>query len=89
MESAVGADSRADGTEFGGGRSPVRLTDEAVELRSWSSSDASFMAEASRDPAIERYNGPAPASVADAVAVIESVQQSWRTFEVEGLRLAP
>jgi RimJ/RimL family protein N-acetyltransferase len=29
------------------------------------------MAEASRDPAIERYNGPAPASVADAVAVVE------------------
>jgi len=83
-ESAVGADSRADETELGGGRSPVRLTDDAVELRPWSSSDASFMAEASRDPAIERYNGRAPASVADAAAVIESIQQSWRTFEVEG-----
>ena len=52
---------------------------ETVELL-----DASFMAEASRDPAIERYNGPAPASVADAVAVIERIQQSWHTFEVEG-----
>ncbi len=36
------------------------------------------------DPAIERYNGPTPASVADATAVIERIQQSWRTFEVEG-----
>ena len=42
------------------------------------------VAEASRDPAIERYNGPAPASVADAVAVIERIQQSWRTFEIHG-----
>jgi RimJ/RimL family protein N-acetyltransferase len=42
------------------------------------------MAEASRDPSIERYNGPAPASLADAVAVIERIQQSWRTFDLEG-----
>ena len=71
-------------SKLGGGRSPARLSDDAVELRLWSSSDASFMAEASRDPAIERYNGPAPASVADAAAVIERIQQSWHTFEVEG-----
>ena len=79
-----GSESGGDGTELGGGRSPARLSDDAVELRLWGSSDASFMAEASRDPAIERYNGPAPASVADAVAVIERIQQSWHTFEVEG-----
>jgi hypothetical protein len=69
--SAVGADGRADVSKLGGGRSPVRSSDGAVELRPWSPSDARFMAEASRDPAIERYNGPAPASVADAVAVVE------------------
>ncbi len=60
------------------------LSDDAVVLRPWSSSDAIFMAEASRDPAIERYNGPSPASVADAITVIERIEQSWRTFEVEG-----
>ena len=71
-------------TEPGGERSPVTLSDEAVVLRPWISSDASFMVEASRDPAIERYNGPSPASATDAVAVIERIQQCWRTFEVEG-----
>ena len=60
------------------------LSDDAVVLRPWNSSDAIFMAEASRDPAIERYNGPSPASVADAITVIERIEQSWRTFEVEG-----
>ena len=64
--------------------SPVMLSDDAVVLRPWSSSDAIFMAEASKDPAIERYNGPAPASVADAVSVIERIEQSWRAFQVEG-----
>jgi len=83
-DSAVGVDRQADVTEHGGERSPVTLSDAAVLLRPWSSSDASFMAEASRDPAIERYNGPAPASVADAIAVIERIERSWRTFEVEG-----
>lgn len=71
-------------TEPGGERSPVMLSDEAVVLRPWNSSDATFMVEASRDPAIERYNGPSPASVADAVAVIERIQESWRTFEIRG-----
>lgn len=83
-DSAIGPDSRADVSELGGGRSPVRLLDDVVELRPWSPPDASFMARASRDPVIERYNGPAPASVADAVAAIERIQQSWRTFEVQG-----
>ena len=60
------------------------LSDDAVVLRPWRFSDASFMAEASRDPAIGRYNGPVPSSVADAMTVIERIEQSWRTFEVEG-----
>ena len=71
-------------TEPGGERSPVTLSDEAVVLRPWDSSDATFMVEASRDPAIQRYNGPAPASAADTVAVIERIQESWRTFEIKG-----
>lgn len=83
-DSAVVVGSRATGSERDGERSPVVLSDDAVVLRPWSSSDAIFMAEASRDPAIERYNGPVPASVADAMTVIERIEQSWRTFEVEG-----
>jgi RimJ/RimL family protein N-acetyltransferase len=71
-------------TEPPGERSPVVLSDGVVVLRPWSFSDASFMAEASRDQAIERYNGPAAASVADAASVIERIEQSWRSFEVEG-----
>lgn len=64
--------------------SPLTLSDGVVVLRRWSSSDASCLAEASRDPAIERYNGPAPASIAEAIAVIERFESSWRTFEREG-----
>lgn len=71
-------------TELGGERSPVRLSDEVVVLRPWGSSDATFMVEASRDQAIERYNGPAPASEADAAAIIERIQERWRAFVVEG-----
>jgi len=44
------------------------------------------MTEASRDPAIERYNGPPPDSLADAISVIECIEQSWRLFEVQGDR---
>jgi RimJ/RimL family protein N-acetyltransferase len=83
-DSAVVVDRRADVTESGAGRPPVMLSDDVVLLRPWGSSDAIFMADASRDPAIARYNGPAPASVADAITVIERIEQSWRTFEVEG-----
>jgi RimJ/RimL family protein N-acetyltransferase len=80
----VGVDSQADFGEPGSERSPVTLSDDAVLLRPWSCSDARFMAEASRDPAIERYNGPAPAKAADAIAVIERIERAWRTFEVDG-----
>jgi RimJ/RimL family protein N-acetyltransferase len=60
------------------------LSDDVVVLRPWIGSDATFMAEASRDPMIERYNSPVPASVADAIAIIELIEQSWRTFEFRG-----
>lgn len=71
-------------TGAGGETAPVVLSDGAVALRPWSASDASFMVEASRDPAIERYNGPTPESVGDAVSVIERIGQRWRSFEVGG-----
>ncbi|MEO6989380.1 MAG: GNAT family protein [Aquihabitans sp.] len=77
-------DGVGDPTGLGGERSPVRLSDGVVVLRPWGSSDATFMVEASRDQAIERYNGPAPASEADAVAIIERIQERWRAFVVEG-----
>lgn len=73
-----------DGRPFGVDASPVILSDEVVLLRPWMPADASFMAEASRDPAIERFNGPAPSSVADAAIVIERIAQCWRTFDIEG-----
>jgi RimJ/RimL family protein N-acetyltransferase len=42
------------------------------------------MAEASRDPAIERYNGPPPDSLADAISVSERIERVWRSFQVQG-----
>jgi RimJ/RimL family protein N-acetyltransferase len=71
-------------TELGGDRPSVRLSDGVVVLRPWNPSEARFMIEASRDPAIERYNGPPPASLADAVSLIERFERSWRAFAVRG-----
>jgi RimJ/RimL family protein N-acetyltransferase len=75
---------RPDVAAAGGERSPVTLSDDVVVLRPWGPSDASFLTEASRDPAIERYNGPPPDSLADSILIIERIEQSWRSFEVEG-----
>lgn len=36
------------------------------------------------DPAIERYNGPTPDSLADATSIIDRIGRSWQSFEVEG-----
>jgi RimJ/RimL family protein N-acetyltransferase len=71
-------------TELGGDPALVTLSDDVVVLRPWTRSEASFIAEASRDPAIERYNGPPPRSLADAVAVIEGFARNWHTFAVSG-----
>ena len=71
-------------TELGGDPALVTLSDDVVVLRPWIRSEASFIAEASRDPAIERYNGPPPRSLADAVAVIEGFARNWHTFAVSG-----
>lgn len=57
------------------------LRDGVVVLRPWDRSDVRFLWEASNDPAIERYNGPAPETLADAVAVIEEIEERWRSFE--------
>lgn len=65
--------------------SPATLSDDLVVLRPWRSSEASLMIEASRDPAIERYNGPPPASLPDAVSVIEGFERGWRSFAVQGV----
>ena len=70
-------------------RSSVTLSDDVVVLRPWSSADAIFLAAVSRDSAIERYNGPAHASVADAIAVIESIEQGWRRFDPRVRRRGP
>ena len=70
----------------------VTLSDGVVTLRPWSRDDARFMAGASADPAIRRYNGdhdrlgrPAPPlSIAEAEAVIDRFTSKWREFGVTG-----
>lgn len=71
-------------TELDGSPSPVVLSDDVVVLRPWARFEASLFADASRDPGIERYNGPPPNSLADAVAVIEGFERNWQTFAVSG-----
>lgn len=83
-DSTPGVDTRPAVPERGGETPPVTLSDGVVLLRRWCTSDASWLAEASRDPAIERYNGRAPGSVAEAIGVIERFEHGWRTFEIEG-----
>jgi RimJ/RimL family protein N-acetyltransferase len=66
----------------------VTLSDGVVTLRAWSREDALFLAEASADPAIRRYNGqhdslgnPVPApSLAEAEEEIEGFASRWQAF---------
>jgi RimJ/RimL family protein N-acetyltransferase len=76
-----------------GGDAPVvSLSDDRVTLRPWSRDDAQFMAEATADPAIRRYNGvhdrqgrPAPPlTLAEAEIVIDQFARSWREFATTG-----
>jgi RimJ/RimL family protein N-acetyltransferase len=75
-----------------GGNDVVTLSDGSVTLRPWSTDDAPFMAEASADPAIQRYNGdhdrrghPAPPlSTTDAEAVIDRFASNWHAFAATG-----
>jgi RimJ/RimL family protein N-acetyltransferase len=70
----------------------VTLSDDVVSLRPWSRDDAGFMAGASFDPGIRRYNGvldrrgfPAPPlSTADAEAAIDTFASNWRAFATTG-----
>ena len=75
------------------GDSPVvTLSDGLVTLRCWSRDDAQFMAEASADPAIQRYNGShdrlgrpsPPLSATDAEARIDKFASNWRAFASTG-----
>ncbi len=66
-------------SETGADGPVVTLSDDMVTLRPWLRDDARFMAEASADPAIRRYNGvldrlgrpTPPLSTTDAEAVID------------------
>jgi RimJ/RimL family protein N-acetyltransferase len=70
----------------------VTLSDSLVTLRPWSRDDARFMAEASTDPGIRRYNGShdrlgrptPPLSTTDAEAVIDQFGLNWRAFAAAG-----
>jgi RimJ/RimL family protein N-acetyltransferase len=70
----------------------VTLSDGLVTLRPWSRDDARFMAEASADPAIQRYNGShdrqghpsPPLSIADAEVAIDEFAVNWRSFATTG-----
>lgn len=70
-------------TEPRGAPPIVTLSDDVVLPRPWARSEASFILEASRDPAIGRYNSP-PHSVPHAVEVIESFERNWHGFAVSG-----
>lgn len=79
-------------SETGADGPGVILSDDTVTLRTWLSDDAWFMADASADPAIRRYNGvldrqgyPAPPlSITEAEAVIDTFASCWRAFAAMG-----
>ena len=70
----------------------VSLSDDRVTLRPWHRDDAQFMATASADPEIRRYNGvhdrqgrPAPAlSIEEAERAIDRFTTSRQAFEATG-----
>jgi RimJ/RimL family protein N-acetyltransferase len=83
----------ADVSDAGADGPIVVLSDDRVALRPWLRADAPFMAEASADPAVQRYNGvldrlghpSPPLSVADAETVIDTFASSWRAFATSGI----
>jgi RimJ/RimL family protein N-acetyltransferase len=70
----------------------VQLSDDVVTLRPWSTDDAGFIADASADPAIQRYSVPhdrhghptPPLSIGDAETAIDGFAADWRTFVTTG-----
>jgi len=85
-------ESCVDVSETGADCPVVTLSDDVVTLRPWLRDDARFMAEASADPAIRRYNGvldrlgcpTPPLSTTDAEAVINEFASNWRAFATTG-----
>lgn len=79
-------------SEAAGNGPIVTLSDGRVTLRPWTRDDARFMAEASADSAVRRYNGvhdregrPAPPiSILQAEAAIDQIVMSWRGFATTG-----
>ncbi|MEO6512319.1 MAG: GNAT family protein [Nocardioides sp.] len=79
-------------SQAGGKDRAVTLSDGRVTLRPWSRQDAPFMAVASADPAIRRYNGvhdrqgrPAPPlSILEAEAAIDQFVLSWQELTAGG-----
>ena len=72
--------------------SDLTLSDGRITLRPWHRDDAHFMAGASADPAIQRYNGvhdrqghPAPPlSIDEAESAIDRFALSWLEFGSTG-----
>ena len=70
----------------------VTLSDDVVTLRPWSRDDAGFIANATADPAIQRYSVPhdrrghptPPLSITDAQATIDEFAANWRAFATTG-----
>ncbi|HEV2797047.1 MAG TPA: GNAT family protein [Nocardioides sp.] len=76
----------------GGDGGLVTLSDGLVVLRPWSREDAPFMAAASADPAVRRYNGPhdrlgrptPPPSILETEAAIDQFVLGWQAFATTG-----
>jgi RimJ/RimL family protein N-acetyltransferase len=60
------------------------LSDDVILLRPWTPADAGFLAEAVKDPAIQRYNGPAPTTPEGAASVLDEIEQRWKAFATTG-----
>jgi RimJ/RimL family protein N-acetyltransferase len=76
-----------------GGNGPsVTVSDGLIALRPWCRDDARFLADASADPQIRRYNGvhdrlgqPAPPlTMLEAEAAIDQFELSWRALAETG-----
>ena len=80
-------------SDAGGDRPVVSLSDGRITLRPWSKDDAPFMADASADPAIQRYNGVhdrqgrpnPPLSCTEAEAAIDQFALNERAFATTGI----
>jgi RimJ/RimL family protein N-acetyltransferase len=81
-----------DARGTGGDDSLMVLSDGRVTLRPWSRADAGFLARASADPAIRRYNGDhdrhgrpaAPPTHEEAESVIDRFARNWEAFAATG-----